>query len=778
MVNTSTCSSAGRLRWCGQCLGVDVELPCDLSAPNGDKVNMCRPAEVVWAVSGVDVELPCDLSAPKGVPAEVVWAVPGVDVELPCDLSAPKGDKVNMVLWFRDATGIPLYSLDARGRALSDAIHWANTDEQGKRCHFVIKSSDPRHRSALKITKVVHSDEGVFRCRVDFFNSPTRNFRVNLTMIEPPTTPQIMDIEGNEVMAVAGPYLEGYDMHLSCHVSGGRPRPVVSWWHEGQLVDDVSESLSNSYIINRLFVSTVVRSLKGTYFECRAHSIPSAPPVSRKVAVDVYLKPIKVKIVSPPEMLSAGKSKQVMCESTGSFPPARISWWLDGETIRNAAITTGSSENSTTSTLTLRPDAGDDGKELVCRAENPKFHGTIIEDRRYIRVAYPPVVSISLGSSVGASMLREGDSVTLNCDARAFPEAERITWYHGTVKLPREEGGRVLELRKLSRASSGDYVCVAANSEGATRSPPIYLAVQYAPVCRPGSENVVVGALRHETVLARCEVLADPGGDTLRFSWTYSKAKDVLPVPATRISSHGHVSLLNYTPVVESDFGTLACWASNPVGRQLKPCLVHIMHAKSPDPPRDCGVHNSSAGRLEVVCTAGSDGGLPQHFVLEVRETDRPSDQAQPGARIAPLYRDLGSVPRFLLHSLEPGAEYQLLIYAKNAMGVSEPPVLIQGVRVSISMERLTGKGANGELATIAADYMPDLLVTGLLVGAAVILVCVLLVAIVTVLSCRSKPDSGQQFRLNNMSYPGPGEHLRREKRRSRVSVQDEGGGD
>ncbi len=42
----------------------------------------------------------------------------------------------------------------------------------------------------------------------------------------------------------------------------------------------------------------------------------------------------------------------------------------------------------------------------------------------------------------------------------------------------------------------------------------------------------MVGALRHERVTARCEVLADPGGDTLKFSWTYSKAKDVLPIPS------------------------------------------------------------------------------------------------------------------------------------------------------------------------------------------------------------------------------------------------------
>ncbi|XP_054259199.1 neural cell adhesion molecule 1-like [Macrosteles quadrilineatus] len=723
----------------------------------------------------------------RNLPAEVVWAVPGVDAELPCDLSAPHGDRVIMVLWFKDATGVPLYSLDARNHTLGDApLHWASTDSQGKRCHFLLRSSDPDHRAALKITNVQESDEGIFRCRVDFLNSPTRNYRVNLTMIEPPSTPQIMDAEGNEVMGVAGPFLEGYDMQMSCHVSGGRPRPDVSWWSDGLLVDDRSESVSTSYVVNRLFVGTVIRSLRNTVFECRAQSIPSAPPVSRKVSIEIFLKPLTVKITSPVEVLSAGKSKQISCESTGSFPPARITWWLDGEIVRHAVTTIGNHGNSTSSTLTLRPEAGDDSKELVCRAENPKFKGTIIEDRRYIRVAYPPVVSVSLGSNVGVSSLREGDSVTLTCDARAFPEADRITWYHGTKMMSRDEAGRVLELKRLSRTSSGEYVCVASNSEGASKSPPIYLAVQYAPVCRPGTENVVVGALRHETVTARCEVLADPGGDTLKFSWTYSKAKDVLPIPSDRVRSLGHVSLLNYTPIVESDFGTLACWASNPVGRQVKPCLLHIVHAKAPEPPRDCGVHNSSAGRLEVVCTAGNDGGLAQHFVLEVRETDRQADQATPGGKGgfsvgAPLYRDLGSIPRFLLHSMEPGAEYQLLIYAKNAMGVSEPPVLIQGVKVSSNFEKLAHSGSVVELATMAADYMPDLLVTGLLVAAGVILVCVLVVAMATLVSCRTRPDPGAaQFRLNNVHYGGGSRasSASREKRRSRASVQDEGGGE
>jgi hypothetical protein len=44
------------------------------------------------------------------VPAHVVWAVSGTDAELPCDVTPPTPkDRINMVLWFKDSSGIPLY---------------------------------------------------------------------------------------------------------------------------------------------------------------------------------------------------------------------------------------------------------------------------------------------------------------------------------------------------------------------------------------------------------------------------------------------------------------------------------------------------------------------------------------------------------------------------------------------------------------------------------------------------------------------------------------------
>nr|CAD7395407.1 unnamed protein product [Timema poppensis] len=101
-----------------------------------------------------------------------------------------------------------------------------------------------------------------------------------------------------------------------------------------------------------------------------------------------------------------------------------------------------------------------------------------------------------------------------------------------------------------------------------------------SPRCRPGFESHRLGAWRERSLSVECEVDADPGGSDIRFSWTYNRSRDVLPVPGDRVNSSGTSSRLVYTPDSEQDFGTLACWASNSVGRQRVPCLFHVVHAK------------------------------------------------------------------------------------------------------------------------------------------------------------------------------------------------------
>ncbi|KZC06460.1 PREDICTED: hemicentin-2-like [Dufourea novaeangliae] len=630
-------------------------------------------------------------------PLKLVWASEGEDVELPCDITPPTPtDVVNMVLWFRDSDGIPLYSLDARSGDLSSAIHWAVSDDLGKRTYFQIGDGQ---RAKLKVTKVMYKDQGIFRCRVDFIDSPTRNFLVNLTLVEEPSKPVIYNAQGREVTGVGGPFLQGYNLALTCQVSGGRPRPSVTWWKDGEILDGVVDTVSigapSKFTVNHLFIDKVTRSLWGTKLECRAQSAPMSAPIVREVPLDIYLKPAVVKIILSEEQIYAGRPIAARCETWGSSPAARIVWRLGEQVIGEPNVSTTQRSNSTVSKLALALGKDDDGKELTCRAENPRFPGGNLEQTKVLSVAYAPVVAIHLATGYVLDTLREGDDLKLVCNVESNPLSTKVIWYHNGNRLEHDVAtgtliaSNTLTLRILTLAHGGQYSCGAINSVGEGGSPPIFIRVKYAPRCRVGYERQEIAASRRETVSLRCEVDAIPT-DVVRFSWTYNGTRgDVLPMQNSKARNNGLVSVLEYTPTADTDFGTLACWASNSIGRQRTPCIFNIVPGKAPQPPFDCSLQNETSS-LEVNCVPGADGGSPQYFLLEVRGAPRnprvvqvnaatlhapQSDQGAVG-EVPAIYQEKNMMPNFQLHDLEPGVDYTLYVYAVNGQGRSEPALL------------------------------------------------------------------------------------------------------
>lgn len=71
------------------------------------------------------------------------------------------------------------FSFDVRGRSFNKALHWSDPKMFGPRAYFVTVSKP----ASLTLDGVQLDDEGVYRCRVDFKTSRTRNFALNLTVI-------------------------------------------------------------------------------------------------------------------------------------------------------------------------------------------------------------------------------------------------------------------------------------------------------------------------------------------------------------------------------------------------------------------------------------------------------------------------------------------------------------------------------------------------------------------------------------------------------------------
>ncbi|XP_014294397.1 nephrin isoform X2 [Halyomorpha halys] len=654
----------------------------------------------------------------KEIPVLNIEAVAGDPVYLPCDISPRQAegqspDSVQLVLWYREDIITPIYSVDARERSWKEAVKWSSDQVFGNRAYFM-----PEKKPAeLGVDHVRESDAGVYRCRVDFSIAQTRFSRINLTVIVPPTKMTIVDENDAEKNNIVGPYEEGSDLNLRCQVYGGKPRPTVAWYRGEELLTNYSSpgNIGVPHTMSLLVINNLGRADLRSELTCVASNNNKTIPLTSTVQIDMNFKPLEVKIQDSNQPLSAGRLYNLPCTSTGSRPPAQLTWWKGGHRLDKTKETTANDGNRTTSTLSFIPSKEDDGQNLTCKAENPSITGTPpISDYWTLHIQYVPETKISLGTSLKADEIREGNDVYFDCKVKAVPPVYKIEWRHNGRLLSHNIGQRVvisdksLALQGVSRNNAGNYTCVGFNTEGDGESTPFYLDVMYAPTCKP-LQTRVHGVAKQERVNITCEVDANPPEVTYR--WTFNNSAEGMVTAPERIIRHGASSpIATYTPVSDLDYGTLLCWAANRIGNQKVPCVFHIIAAGKPDQVHNCSLSNSSKVSFSIRCQEGFNGGLPQSFLLEVTE---PSS-----TKI--VWNMTSAVPRWTVYGLQPGINYEALVYSVNGKGRSEPMVL-QAPTMRLPEKQLT---AERERPRSGFKMTPVLTVVSGVVGSLFLVAC------------------------------------------------------
>ncbi|XP_050354112.1 neural cell adhesion molecule 1-like [Nymphalis io] len=561
-----------------------------------------------------------------------VDAVLGRTASLPCDVTPDTNeDRVYMVLWFRKSGGKPIYSFDVRGRSFNKALQWSDPGAFGPRAYFATVARP----AALTLSSVQLDDEGVYRCRVDFKNSPTRNFQIRLIVIVPPHQMLLYDKSGADVSGIVGPLVEGAALVLVCEVRGGRPEPIVTWLIDGTPAPQyIGEKTDNHVVVNRLELQHVKREDLNKTFKCRASNTLLVPAQEKIVRLEINLPPLSVSLVSRPMQLLAGAAATLRCVAEGSRPPAQITWFKDNRSFEKEKISDHSNETWTVSTLIFNPAPEDHGTTVKCVAANTALPEKTIDDQVKLNVVYSPLLTLTLGSTLNPHDIKEGDDVYFECNVRANPREHRISWYHNDRPVTQNMTSgiilstRSLVLQRVTRQEAGHYSCRAANARGETSSESVRLRVQYAPVCGLTSPQVV-GAALDESLHVRCSVQADPADVT--FLWQFNNSGESFNVSPARYGTlNGSTSELRYTPASERDYGALTCRGTNTVGQQAQPCVFQIIPAARPSPPRNCTVATANDSNwidesikeevndyFVVRCVAGYDGGLPQLVVLE-----------------------------------------------------------------------------------------------------------------------------------------------------------------
>ncbi|CAL4103460.1 unnamed protein product, partial [Meganyctiphanes norvegica] len=171
-----------------------------------------------------------------------VTVVEGRLAVLPCDkdTSVP-GDSVQIILWIKEGVHTPIYSYDYR-QMIDGKPKETKPDVNSTLARRTSFRSDGSP-AAMLVERIEPDDAGVYRCRVDFLLSPTRNTRVNLTVIVPPSRAQVTWSLGNSGQlaadgGVVGPFLQGDAPTLSCSNQDGWPPPRVTWYEGDALLDD------------------------------------------------------------------------------------------------------------------------------------------------------------------------------------------------------------------------------------------------------------------------------------------------------------------------------------------------------------------------------------------------------------------------------------------------------------------------------------------------------------------------------------------------------------
>ncbi|VVC86489.1 unnamed protein product [Leptidea sinapis] len=487
----------------------------------GDILQKIQDKRQIWKDRYRNVELGVHFTFKTGrVPTAHVGGVMGKKASLPCDTQPLSGDdQIAMVLY------------DVRGRTVYQPKLWSSPNGFGSRAYFRATATP----ATLLVDGVTSSDSGIYRCRVDFKNSPTRNLRINFTVIIPSERPVIMDAKTRSNTRLLEPFDEGDDLELLCETHGGDPRPSLIWYLENTIIDDSFEHQEGGITTNTLSFPRVGRQHLNARLICRSSNTKLAPPLSRLLILDINYHDYRIK-----------------CRSTGSRPPAVITWWKGVKLLRKN-IQYFSDSNSTTSVVILTPEAEDHNVKLTCRADNPRIHDAVIQDSWKLNVHYIPIVTLKFGSNLNPHNINVGDDVYFECRVQANPKATKLSWFKQGVELRHNpQSGVILSestlvLQQVSRDS---------------------------PKCDASVDGQAYGALRSETVQLLCKIDSNPPPS--EFIWAFNNSGEYKLIKSSISTSLEYTSTILYTPVKDEDFGTILCSASNSAGRQAVPCVFTV----------------------------------------------------------------------------------------------------------------------------------------------------------------------------------------------------------
>ncbi|XP_075553703.1 neural cell adhesion molecule 2-like [Dermacentor variabilis] len=384
-----------------------------------------------------------------------------------------KDKHVVLIQWFKEDDKGPIYEYQVLPHL--DWTHFENThrklphqhrprpDWQGRAFFRGGHEDSP----ALTVTKLGPRDQGTYVCKTTFKDGASRTLATSLLVVGSTNQPTIFDEKGQEVHGVAGPYMEGDSLILTCEAK--MDFRLTWYWNSAPTAGEVLREVNSVFSQSKLTRPNLSRKDRDTYITCVATNALGAT-LNTTIKLNLWTPASSVRIRARP--FKNGVPASVECEVLGSRPTPLVTWYVGGEGPLDATFTHVQDDaDVATSVLTLTMFAKDRGRTIMCVVAHPvakdRLNASFVVD-----VHYKP----SLRLTVNATRIDSGEDLFMECEVDANPPAREVSWHLSGRLFSIGEAPGVptasipFTRAHVDRSDSGSYQCRAWNSCGASVS--------------------------------------------------------------------------------------------------------------------------------------------------------------------------------------------------------------------------------------------------------------------------------------------------------------------
>ncbi|XP_066511471.1 hemicentin-1-like [Hoplias malabaricus] len=431
-----------------------------------------------------------------------------------------------------------------------------NDPEYRDRVQF---TGDKQHNCTLRLRDVTEKDQRKYYFR--FITDQTGGKYQGEDGVDLSVT--VLQVEVPETVT------EGDRVTLTCKTSCSlTDSPTFTWYKNGHGLSSRTD---------QLHLQSVSREDKGRY-HCAVQGLNSP-----EVTLNVRYGPKNVSVsICPSGETVKDSSVTLTCSSDANPPVQNYTWFKEGTSFLSKG------EN-----YTMNRIRSVDSGEYKCNCSNE--HGEKHSEDLTLNVLYGPKnVSVSIRPS-GETV--EDSSVTLTCSSDANPPVQNYTWFKKLDKGPQLKSTQQnYSISNISSADSGEYRCMANNTQGSQLSEYKTLTVLYGPKSvsvsvRPSGETV-----EDSSVTLTCSSDANPPPECNWFK-------------GTSFLSKGENYTMNRIRSVDS--GEYKCNCSNEHGEKYSEALtLNVLY-----PPKSVSVSIRPSGETvedsSVTLTCSSDANPP-----------------------------------------------------------------------------------------------------------------------------------------------------------------------